>query len=1072
MTSLAECPSSADLAAFADGTLESARREAIAAHLLACESCYFVLTEAAAILNEVETEDRPRDTVAPFRRRPILLALAAALAILVSIPIARRFAGPAEQRLTAPLTDVSWESRPIEARLSMFDYAAPPRVSRGNTTRPTLEVLAAAAKIEKETTGKTDTANLHARAIAELATGRPGDAVARLERAASVDASAALLSDLSAAYLARGRASGGASDFVAAYEAARKALAKEPKLAPAAFNAALALEAQSFLRREAIAAWDDYLAIDARSGWADEARRRQQELRALPAPQSSKDRRRAIDQALTRGYFDDVRKLAGRAPQEARMHAEETLFDAWAGADDDARRGSIVEGLRAIGDALALRGDPWIGNAASALASAEGEKRDRLQTGLRLAAEARNEYRNQRLEAALEKVAAAKRQLDGTPFTPWVTILRGSIEFVRRDGPMQYDVDRSSPSLAARAEWLRGLAAGVSGSPFAARTHLMSAAERLTAIGEKLEAATARMWAAQALEFLGEEDASWESRLQAVAEVIDGGAGAERVHVSLHAVAETAHRRGADRFAGLLARKMLREAQHEKSAERAVDALTVLAVASAAEGDAVRGGKSIDEAVRYARSIEDERARERTMLFVDRAATEAFHSSDPARAMTHARAAIQRGARLGDHVRTNEIRTELASLLRANGSSREAEAILLTVIADTEARRHAVNDPSLRRAFSDTASKAFDSLLDLLVAERRFDDAYAILLRTRGGGKAGSARAGLARSATKPADALVFAVLRDRTLRWELSETGRTVTLLPVGREALAKTTDTFRANLRDDVLAESLYSTLIGSVTFGDRLLIVADESLHRLPFAILRDARTGKRLVEQTSVVIAAAAESSGGERAPAGPARALVVGNPQIADAFVANLPPLPQAAREARKIATFYPEVTLLEGREATKGSFLEGVARSRVVHFAGHGVSSNTDAGGSALFLSAADDDGVLSASDLETRDLRGVEVMVLAGCRTAEGRTFSLEGMTGMARAALTAGAQSVIATLGDIDDAASAHLFVEFHSLVARGMAPEEALRLVQMRMIASADPRFRDPAAWGLVQAMTAGL
>ena len=76
----------------------------------------------------------------------------------------------------------------------------------------------------------------------------------------------------------------------------------------------------------------------------------------------------------------------------------------------------------------------------------------------------------------LQKVTAAGRELAGTPFAPWLAIRRASIHFVRRDGAVQLDIASASPSLAARAEWLHGLSAGVSGSPFDSRTHLLSAA--------------------------------------------------------------------------------------------------------------------------------------------------------------------------------------------------------------------------------------------------------------------------------------------------------------------------------------------------------------------------------------------------------------------------------------------------------------------------------------------------------------------------------------------------------------------------------------------------------------------
>jgi tetratricopeptide (TPR) repeat protein len=82
---------------------------------------------------------------------------------------------------------------------------------------------------------------------------------------------ARILSDLSAAYLARAERTGRIDDNQLALGNATKALEIDRVLPTALFNRALALERLGEVK-EALAAWQAYLAVDKQSGWADEAR--------------------------------------------------------------------------------------------------------------------------------------------------------------------------------------------------------------------------------------------------------------------------------------------------------------------------------------------------------------------------------------------------------------------------------------------------------------------------------------------------------------------------------------------------------------------------------------------------------------------------------------------------------------------------------------------------------------------------------------------------------------------------------------------------------------------------------
>ena len=270
-----DCPSPSDLAAFTEGGLDPSHRRAITRHLLECEICYAVVRETAVVLAALEPPVRQRT----WRTRRTFLAVAASLIVVVGLAVMLRLPAWTVAAALRDLASNMSEHRPFEARLAGFAHAPAVVVTRGAEGNESPQLFAAAAHAERRLEGRTDGAALHALGVAALVRGRHDDAIASLERAVEQTASAGFLSDLSAAYLARGRARGERADVIRAAELAERALGRDARFAPAAFNRALAIEAQPERRDEARGAWDAYLAIDDASAWADEARHRRDGLR-------------------------------------------------------------------------------------------------------------------------------------------------------------------------------------------------------------------------------------------------------------------------------------------------------------------------------------------------------------------------------------------------------------------------------------------------------------------------------------------------------------------------------------------------------------------------------------------------------------------------------------------------------------------------------------------------------------------------------------------------------------------------------------------------------------------------
>lgn len=179
-------------------------------------------------------------------------------------------------------------------------------------------------------------------------------------------------------------------------------------------------------------------------------------------------------------------------------------------------------------------------------------------------------------------------------------------------------------------------------------------------------------------------------------------------------------------------------------------------------------------------------------------------------------------------------------------------------------------------------------------------------------------------------------------------------------------------------------------------------------------------------------------------------------------------LPFTRDEASAIRALAPagQVFSALGFEATRDLVTGGkLAGHRVVHIATHGILNTERPDLSGLTLSMVDRngrrrDGFLRADALYSVKL-DADLVVLSACQTALGRTIRGEGLTGMTRAWMYAGAPRVVASLWRVDDAASAQLMRHFYrGLLKQRLAPAAALAAAQRAMAAT--PAWRDPYHW----------
>jgi CHAT domain-containing protein len=154
-------------------------------------------------------------------------------------------------------------------------------------------------------------------------------------------------------------------------------------------------------------------------------------------------------------------------------------------------------------------------------------------------------------------------------------------------------------------------------------------------------------------------------------------------------------------------------------------------------------------------------------------------------------------------------------------------------------------------------------------------------------------------------------------------------------------------------------------------------------------------------------------------------------------------LPGAIAEARAIATPPRDAVLVGPGEGAVRAAMAGCGR---LHLATHAELDTARPSFARLQLAADDEhDGWLCAWEIADERLRGAPLVVLSGCDTL-GHAGSADGVFGLARAFLAAGASGVIATFWPVADEASTELMADFHA-AANGPAVDN-LRATQLRL------------------------
>ncbi len=288
-----------------------------------------------------------------------------------------------------------------------------------------------------------------------------------------------------------------------------------------------------------------------------------------------------------------------------------------------------------------------------------------------------------------------------------------------------------------------------------------------------------------------------------------------------------------------------------------------------------------------------------------------------------------------------------------------------------------------------------------------------------------------------------------------------------------------------------------------GKRVIVVGDGALLYLPFAVLplpgsnqplvthcevtqlpsiatlatiRRDTAGRPLASKTVAVLADPVFGANDPRLKSG--KSVTPAEPTDAQRSVADidgpdrerpLARLPFTRKEAEAIGALVPEAKRrveLDFAANRQTVTTEDLSQYRFVHFATHGLVNNVQPDLSGVVLSMVNErgepvDGFLHAYEVFNLKLP-VEMVVLSGCRTGLGKEIRGEGMIGLTRAFMYAGASRVMVSLWSVQDESTSVLMADVYRgmLGPKKLRPSAALREAQLKMMKN--PRWASPYYW----------
>ncbi len=297
---------------------------------------------------------------------------------------------------------------------------------------------------------------------------------------------------------------------------------------------------------------------------------------------------------------------------------------------------------------------------------------------------------------------------------------------------------------------------------------------------------------------------------------------------------------------------------------------------------------------------------------------------------------------------------------------------------------------------------------------------------------------------------------------------------------------NTLTFDIDDTVSYEQYWLPIERAVGNKKKIYIVPDGVYHQVNLNVIRD-RQNHFVIEKFDLHTLMNSGQLVNRQQPAKIdfTKAVLTGDPVFGSALSNEVTgrhyePLPGSKEEIKGILhalKLSPENTILYMGKAATESNLKKVHGPSILHIATHGFFStevirlndqvkNDFMFHSGLILSSTetigkdfDSDGILSAYEVMNLDLNGTDLVVLSACETGLGKVKNSEGVYGLQRSFLQAGADNIIISLWKVDDTMTKDLMIKFYSYLGQQHTARDAFKLAQLDMLRTVgNPRF-----WG---------
>jgi len=896
----------------------------------------------------------------------------------------------------------------------------------------------------------------------------------------------ALVSDVAAALIERAGRRNQPVDLVAALELIEEARARgggEPWLL---FNRALALEKLELLA-QARWAWGDFLRRGFDPSWSGEAQRR------LAVVESRLERRaEPVDERLRAAALpckpERLSVLAAAHPREAREFALDIALPSWGRAllaRDEAEAAAWLATATAIGASLAQAGgDASTLDAVAAIDRARTQALPSLNELARAYArfgDGRRLYRDRDYPRATALLADARSVLAraGSPAGDWAARDLGSIAVYNSSneeasaalsGLLATCSWQRYPALCGRASWALGLAHFRLGRLPDALHDFRLAASAFPAAREQDNEAAALGLEAETLRQLGDADAAWQLRYRGLR--LLGQTRHGSIHNVLWEAGEAALEEGYPRVADLFAGEDVALFGRGPDRLLALEAYFRRALLARWRAPASIVLADLERASALSRGLPVSPLVERVEAEVLTVRAELAVADEPeARelAFEHALAYFDRHGLL---LRKASALLARARYRRATGRLADSRADLEAAVKLFEDRLEPQTAGIDRRLYTETWNGVYDELI-AAAAERPGSELEALQLLERSRGE-DTAKPRSAAAARGPAPVVItYAVQAAFLYRFLVAGGEVRLARLPISRGQVDAKVRDFQDSLRFDRPAAAgteLARLLVpADLRAESDVCFVPDRQLAAVPFAALPLADGSGPLLMHHTIVIASSLQgcTAGLPRLANGTAgeQILLAGAPSLDANEFGKLSQIEGASEEITSLKDLYPDAEMLAGDRATAPLLLAALPAATMFHFAGHAVTHPSDP--SRSFLALAPDPSWPRASLLTAGDLAGLrlphlQLAVLSACDTFEPLPRRTEGISGLVRALLDAGASAVVGTLWAVGDRSSRDLLLEFHRRLRETGDPARALQIAQRHLLAHHNRAAHRPSTW----------